>query len=136
VVLWLACARAGLIHVPVNFALTGDELLYILNQSGARALFYDPALREAVDATRDRTKAEISETIHGGEGGTDLLAMARERAPRVPMAHTGRLHCMPLNACTGYVQRTAVFFDRRFLYDGNLSESPAKERSHGHRKPR
>ena len=24
VVLWLACARAGLIHVPINYALTGD----------------------------------------------------------------------------------------------------------------
>ncbi len=76
VVLWLACVRAGLIHVPVNFALTGDELLYILNQSGARALFYDPALREAADAARDRAEAEISGTIHGGEAGMDLLAMA------------------------------------------------------------
>jgi fatty-acyl-CoA synthase len=77
VVLWLACARAGLIHVPVNFALTGDELLYVLNQSGARALFYDPALRGAADAARERAEAEISGTIHsGGEAGTDLLAMA------------------------------------------------------------
>jgi fatty-acyl-CoA synthase len=31
VLLWLGCSRAGLIHVPVNFHLAGDELLYILN---------------------------------------------------------------------------------------------------------
>jgi fatty-acyl-CoA synthase len=31
VLLWLGCLRAGLVHVPVNFHLAGDELLYILN---------------------------------------------------------------------------------------------------------
>lgn len=75
-VLWLACARAGLIHIPVNFALTGDELLYILNQSGARALFYDPELREAADAVRERAEAEINGTIHGGDG-LDVLSVAQ-----------------------------------------------------------
>ncbi|HEY8487787.1 MAG TPA: AMP-binding protein, partial [Thermaerobacter sp.] len=33
VLLFLACARAGFVHVPVNFMLTGRELLYIVNQS-------------------------------------------------------------------------------------------------------
>ena len=67
VLLWLGCVRAGLIHVPVNFALTGDELLYILSQSGSKALFYDPALVEAVEGVRDEAKAEIHGTLHGGE---------------------------------------------------------------------
>lgn len=38
-ILWLACTRAGLIHVPVNYSLTEHELAYVLDQSGARALF-------------------------------------------------------------------------------------------------
>ncbi|HTN09381.1 MAG TPA: fatty acyl-CoA synthetase [Acetobacteraceae bacterium] len=42
--LWLACTRAGLVHVPVNFALTGDELTYIITQSGAAAMVSDAAL--------------------------------------------------------------------------------------------
>jgi fatty-acyl-CoA synthase len=42
--LWLACTRAGLVHVPVNFALTGDELTYIITQSGAAAMLSDAAL--------------------------------------------------------------------------------------------
>lgn len=42
VILWLACARAGFVHVPLNFGLKGRELEYILGQSGARALFTDP----------------------------------------------------------------------------------------------
>ena len=78
VILWLACGRAGLIHVPINFALAGGELLYILDQSGARALFHDTFLREAVDAVRDRTGAETVGTLHGGDGDLDLLAISRE----------------------------------------------------------
>jgi fatty-acyl-CoA synthase len=33
---WLACVRGGFVHVPVNYALTGEELSYIVRQSGAR----------------------------------------------------------------------------------------------------
>lgn len=50
VVGYLACARAGLVHVPVNFALTGGELAYLVEQSGARAVLVDPALRGQYDA--------------------------------------------------------------------------------------
>ncbi|NNV10137.1 hypothetical protein ETC03_28780, partial [Geobacillus sp. MMMUD3] len=50
-ILFLACARAGLIHVPVNFQLTGDELDYILANSGAEIVFADDDLIEAVNAT-------------------------------------------------------------------------------------
>src|SRR5699024_3181557 len=42
--LWLAAAKAGLVHVPVNYALKGEELAYIIKQSGSRALFCDPGL--------------------------------------------------------------------------------------------
>lgn len=76
VILWLACARAGLIHAPVNYALTGNELLYILDQSGSRALFHDAALAEAVEGIRDQTKAEIHGTLQGGDE-LDVLDMAQ-----------------------------------------------------------
>ncbi|MFD6860235.1 acyl-CoA synthetase [Rhodococcus sp. NPDC060090] len=46
---YLATARAGLVHVPINYALRGEELSYLLGQSGARAVLVDPALRENVD---------------------------------------------------------------------------------------
>ncbi|KOG64005.1 acyl-CoA synthetase [Streptomyces griseoflavus] len=41
---FLACARAGLVHVPVNHHLTGDELRYIIEQSGSTLVLTDPAL--------------------------------------------------------------------------------------------
>lgn len=47
---FLGCARAGLVHVPVNYALTGDELAYLLEQSGSSLVLVDPAMAGAVDA--------------------------------------------------------------------------------------
>ncbi|MFJ5678143.1 fatty acyl-CoA synthetase [Streptomyces sp. NPDC093097] len=41
---FLACARAGLVHVPVNHALTGEELGYLLAQSGSSLVLTDVAL--------------------------------------------------------------------------------------------
>ncbi|MFJ9101785.1 acyl-CoA synthetase [Streptomyces sp. NPDC102405] len=41
---FLACARAGLVHVPVNQNLTGDDLAYIIGQSGSTLVLADPDL--------------------------------------------------------------------------------------------
>ncbi|WP_330302423.1 MULTISPECIES: acyl-CoA synthetase [unclassified Streptomyces] len=41
---FLACARAGLVHVPVNQNLTGDDLAYIVGQSGSALVLADPDL--------------------------------------------------------------------------------------------
>lgn len=66
-ILWLACAKAGLIHVPVNFALVKEELIYILNQSGARALFSDPSLKTHVDDVYEQVGISIHGTLHGAD---------------------------------------------------------------------
>ncbi|MEU5275530.1 acyl-CoA synthetase [Streptomyces asoensis] len=39
---FLACARAGLVHVPVNQNLTGEDLAYIVRQSGSALVLTDP----------------------------------------------------------------------------------------------
>ncbi|MEU9733842.1 acyl-CoA synthetase [Streptomyces sp. NPDC048002] len=41
---FLACARAGLVHVPVNQNLTGDDLAYLVGQSGSALVLADPDL--------------------------------------------------------------------------------------------
>ncbi|RMB83040.1 acyl-CoA synthetase [Streptomyces shenzhenensis] len=41
---FLGCARAGLVHVPVNHQLTGDDLAYVVRQSGSALVLADPAL--------------------------------------------------------------------------------------------
>ncbi|MFB7509545.1 acyl-CoA synthetase [Streptomyces broussonetiae] len=41
---FLACARAGLVHVPVNQNLTGADLAYLVAQSGSTLALADPDL--------------------------------------------------------------------------------------------
>jgi fatty-acyl-CoA synthase len=43
---FLACARAGLVHVPVNQNLTGDDLAYLVGQSGSSLVLADPDLAD------------------------------------------------------------------------------------------
>jgi fatty-acyl-CoA synthase len=73
---YLACARAGLVHVPVNFALRGEELAYLLGQSGAAVVLVDPALCSAVDELRAETGVEQVLELRDGAGS--LLAGAME----------------------------------------------------------
>jgi len=53
-ILFLACAKAGLIHVPVNFALKGEELRYILQDSGACLVITDEPRHQLVQDLIDR----------------------------------------------------------------------------------
>ncbi|WP_371614524.1 fatty acyl-CoA synthetase [Streptomyces sp. NBC_00454] len=47
---FLACARAGLVHVPVNQNLTGQDLAYILENSASSLVLADPDLAGRVPA--------------------------------------------------------------------------------------
>ncbi|WP_436888713.1 fatty acyl-CoA synthetase [Nocardiopsis dassonvillei] len=73
---FLACARAGLVHVPVNYALQGEELLYLLDQSGSTVVLADPALRSAVDAVRET--AGVEQVVELRDTPAGLLAAATE----------------------------------------------------------
>ena len=43
--------------MPVNYALTGEELAYLLEQSGSRAVLFDPKLQEQLDPVLGRPPA-------------------------------------------------------------------------------
>ncbi len=84
---FLACARAGLVHVPVNQNLTGEDLAYILRQSGSSLVLTDPDLAGrlptgvAVLPLRDThdallTRLATSAAYEGeGPGGGDLAQL-------------------------------------------------------------
>lgn len=48
---WIACCKAGVIHVPANYALSPGELGYIAGQCGARMILCDPSLRATAEAS-------------------------------------------------------------------------------------
>ena len=52
-----AAFKRGLVWVPANFRLTAKEVAWLAAHSGARAMLYDPAFAEAVDAARAEAPA-------------------------------------------------------------------------------
>jgi fatty-acyl-CoA synthase len=81
---FLACARAGLVHVPVNQNLTGDDLAYIVGQSGSTLVLADPDLAARLPdgvrtlPLRDRddsllARLDATPPYDGPEPGTDDL---------------------------------------------------------------
>ncbi|MFJ5774066.1 acyl-CoA synthetase [Streptomyces sp. NPDC093094] len=70
---FLACARAGLVHVPVNQNLTGDDLAYLIGQSGSSVVLTDPPLADRLpDGVR---------TLPLRDAGDSLLARLPEAPP-------------------------------------------------------
>ncbi|WP_290687976.1 MULTISPECIES: fatty acyl-CoA synthetase [unclassified Haematobacter] len=84
-ILWLACARAGLVHVPVNYALTAPELDYLLRQSGATAVFHDPALAPLATEIAKAAGIQLVGTLHGGYGFDVLTAASGPSDPRLDL---------------------------------------------------
>lgn len=77
IITWLACLRAGLVHVPTNFALSAEELHYVLQQSGARALISDISLAASVEAACTGVSLVFNAHFHSSQQThTDLLQQA------------------------------------------------------------
>ncbi|WP_039638212.1 fatty acyl-CoA synthetase [Streptomyces sp. 769] len=81
---FLACARAGLVHVPVNHGLTGEELAYLLDQSGSALVLTDVALASRLPAG---TRAV---PLHGAPDGL-LERLAEQPAQDGAAAGAGAL---------------------------------------------
>ncbi|MDQ3454705.1 MAG: AMP-binding protein, partial [Actinomycetota bacterium] len=111
---FLGCARAGLVHVPVNYALTGDELSYLIEQSGSRAALVDPALapelakvgggldvvlplRDAADCLLDRIRDGDLPELDVEVADTDLVQLlytsgTTSRPKGAMMTHRALVH--------------------------------------------
>src|SRR4051794_79509 len=75
--LYLGCARAGLVHVPVNYNVAGAELAYLVAQPGCAALLHDPAFAAAVDAVAGELPIRVRGTLRdGADPALDVLAWA------------------------------------------------------------
>ncbi|UXZ52913.1 long-chain-fatty-acid--CoA ligase [Halomonas sp. 7T] len=81
VIAWLAATKAGLVHVPINFALSSEELRYILEQSGAKGLLSDTVLADKVAEATQGLGLTIEGTLYAADEGDqtdfDVLACAR-----------------------------------------------------------
>lgn len=81
---FLACAVSGLVHVPVNFALKGDELRYLLHDSGAALVIADEERLELIQELR--TAGGLPEVVDawpllpGAGTGTSVLETAMDES--------------------------------------------------------
>lgn len=92
VILWLACARGGFVHVPINYALVGRELHYILSNADAVALFCDSKILHKAH----EIKAELPDlawigTLMGGEN-LDILEIAQDESILIPATLGAAIH--------------------------------------------
>ncbi len=80
VIAWLAATKAGLVHVPINFALSSDELRYMLEQSGAAGLLSDVSLADKVNTATEGLSLVLMGTLHADQAwdadNFDVLAHA------------------------------------------------------------
>ncbi|QDO87154.1 AMP-binding protein [Ornithinimicrobium ciconiae] len=77
---FLACARAGLIHVPLNYNLLGGELDYLLTQSGSTALLLDPALETSLAGIPEATLAGLAHRVPLRDAEGSVISVATEGA--------------------------------------------------------
>ena len=87
--LYAATAKAGLVAVPVNFRLTGGEIQFIVENSGARAIVVQDTLVGGIEAVRGDLSVPESNFIHFGQAACpagyrayeDIIEAARDAEP-------------------------------------------------------
>ncbi|WP_265448006.1 fatty acyl-CoA synthetase [Flexivirga meconopsidis] len=86
VVGFLACSRAGLVHVPINSGLVARELDYLLRQSGSSAVLVDPAMRDRLTDVE-----HVPSLVVPLRGDDSLLqvALAGAADPKTPQVFSG-----------------------------------------------
>ena len=85
---FLATSRAGFTHVPVNYALTGGELEYLLTDSGASLVLVDPAQAATLSDVLETMPGLRSLPLLPREGETadgTVLGSATDDSPCTPV---------------------------------------------------
>lgn len=113
---WLGCCRAGLVHVPVNFGLTGEELAYVIEQSGARAALCDATGAGNLSQLSVANRLGLIGSFIGGSG-FDVLAVAQggDGIPTTASANGDELAQIQYTSGTTSAPKGAMMINRAIL---------------------
>lgn len=64
---YFACAKTGLIFVPLNFRLAPPELAYQIQDSGLKVLFYDQVMGSLVRKSREGFEGHFPAQVFWGK---------------------------------------------------------------------
>jgi len=119
---YLGCARAGLVHVPVNYNLNAADLAYLLRQSGSKGLLVDPALASTADAALKELDADEQPTVRlpfRDEIGSVLDATLDEEWDTVelPVVHDDDLAQLLYTSGTTSLPKGAMMTHRALVHE-------------------
>lgn len=65
-----ALAKAGMVAVPINFRLVGEEIVFIVNNSDAKLFVYEASFHEVINGMRSKLEQISVESyiVFGGDG--------------------------------------------------------------------
>ena len=107
--IYVACAKAGLVAVPINFRLLGPEIQYIAENAEAKAFIVQADLLDRVEAIRANLPTAAGRFIHFGGTSTPagfhayeaIIAAAAAGEPTVPVRSDDPFALMYTSGTTG-----------------------------------
>ncbi|MBR8744317.1 long-chain-fatty-acid--CoA ligase [Nocardiopsis sp. MG754419] len=102
-----AVPQLGAVLVPINFRLTADDFVYIVNHSGAKVLCVHADQLDAVDTVRDRMPdVERFVALEGArEGWEDYEALVAEASPDFDRPEIAETDLLTINYTSGTTAR-------------------------------
>ena len=76
----LACAQAGTVNTVVNFRLAPPEIIYVINDAGAKILFVGPEFAGAVAQIREKLPT-VERVVHVGGDNDEYEAWLAAQEP-------------------------------------------------------
>ena len=118
-----ACAKLGAVFTPLNFRLPADEIEYIVNDSGAKALLFESATRDAVERARPSLDA-VEEYVYIDDGTPSyardfygLLESGDSEAPNVAVSEDDMYAFIYTSGTTG--RPKGVVHEHRSMMEHN-----------------
>jgi fatty-acyl-CoA synthase len=113
-----ACWRIGACYTPLNFRLTAHELAFMVNDSGAKAFFYDLELAAIIPSLKEKTEVAHWIAMDAMGGPSDLETIIATAAPLYdfcPQAETDLCMIMYSSGTTG-TPKGVMFNHSQFHY--------------------